>query len=97
MYVLHFFQAFSLSQLFVLSQLQVKVVVKQVSNSPLKKQIQIFKTVSILLFFHHIESNFVSLVLFYYLRKDMGIACLFIENGFGFEIGSAVLYDISAV
>ena len=96
MYVLHFFQAFSLSQLFVLSQLQVKVVVKQVSNSPLKKQIQIFKTVSILLFFHHIESNFVSLVLFYYLRKDMGIACLFIENGFGFEIGSAVLYDISA-
>ena len=47
--------------------------------------------------FHHIESNFVSLVLFYYLRKDMGIAYLSIENGFGFEIGSAVLYDISAV
>ena len=60
----------------MLSQLQVKVVVKQVSNSPLKKKIQIFKTVSILLFFHHIESNFVSLVLFYYVRKDMGIAYL---------------------
>ena len=52
------------------------MVVKQVSNSHLKK-IQIFKRVSILLFFHHIESNLVSLVLLppqgY---EDMGIAYL---------------------
>ena len=53
------------------------MVVKQVSNSHLKK-IQIFKRVSILLFFHHIESNLVSLVLLppQGYEDSMGIAYL---------------------
>ena len=70
-------------------------MVKQVSNSPLKKNPKLQNGLNFaFLSSYWIQFCFLSFI----LLPPQGYGdCLFIENGFGFEIGSAVLYDISAV